>query len=49
MAIFGGLGVDLASGCEEVEEVFAVSLGFLEDIEAGVGFAEVPEIHRNGK
>lgn len=38
MAIFGALGVDLASGCEEVEEVFAVGLGLLEDIEAGVGF-----------
>ena len=49
MAVFGALGVDFASGCEEVDEVFAVGLGFLEDVEAGVGFSEIPEIHRNGK
>ena len=49
MVVFGALGVDFASGCEEVDEVFAVGLGFLEDVEAGVGFSEIPEIHRNGK
>ena len=44
--IFGAMGIYFTFGSQQIDEMFTMSLCFFNDIESGVGFSQVPQIHR---